>query len=51
MLNSYFDETQMIDKSLEALKEYRLTGNGIPHEQVREWANKAINEHTAQSAY
>jgi hypothetical protein len=32
-------EAQMIDKSLEALEEYRLTGNGIPHEQVREWAN------------
>jgi hypothetical protein len=32
-------ETQMIYKSLEALEEYRLTGNGIPHEQVREWAD------------
>jgi hypothetical protein len=32
-------ETQMMNKSLEALEEYRLTGNGIPHEQVREWAD------------
>jgi hypothetical protein len=32
-------ETQMIQRSLEALEEYRLTGNGIPHEQVRTWAD------------
>jgi hypothetical protein len=32
-------ETQMIHRSLEALEEYRLTGNGIPHEQVRAWAD------------
>jgi hypothetical protein len=32
-------ETQMIHQSLEALEEYRLTGNGISHEQVREWAD------------
>jgi hypothetical protein len=32
-------ETQMIHTSLEALEEYRLTGNGIPHEQVRAWAD------------
>lgn len=32
-------ETQMIHKSLEALEEYRLTGNGISHEKVREWAD------------
>ena len=32
-------ETQMIHRSLEALEEYRLTGNGIPHEQIREWAD------------
>lgn len=39
-LNFYpLTETQMIDKSLEALEEYRLTGNAISHEQVREWAD------------
>ncbi|MGB8701023.1 MAG: hypothetical protein WCD18_16545 [Thermosynechococcaceae cyanobacterium] len=32
-------ETQMIHNSLEALDAYRLTGNGIPHNQVREWAD------------
>jgi hypothetical protein len=32
-------ETQMIHQSLEALEEYRVTGNGISHEQVREWAD------------
>lgn len=32
-------ETQMIHKSLEALEEYRLTRNGISHEQVREWVD------------
>jgi hypothetical protein len=33
-------ETQMTHKSLEALEEYRLTGNGVPHKQVRKWADK-----------
>jgi hypothetical protein len=32
-------EMQMVHRSLEALEEYRLTGNGIPHEQVRAWAD------------
>jgi hypothetical protein len=32
-------ETQMIHKSLEALEEYHLKGNGISHEQIREWAD------------
>lgn len=32
-------ETQMIDKSLEALEEYRLTGNGMSHEHIRAWAD------------
>jgi K+/H+ antiporter YhaU regulatory subunit KhtT len=33
-------ETQMIEKSLEALEAYRRTGNGVPHEQVRQWADQ-----------
>ncbi|NJM77067.1 MAG: hypothetical protein HC852_16375 [Acaryochloridaceae cyanobacterium RU_4_10] len=33
-------EPQMIHKSLEVLEEYRLTGNGISHAQVLEWADK-----------
>jgi hypothetical protein len=39
-------ETQMIDKSLEALEEYRLTGNAISHEQVREWADNLGRDST-----
>jgi hypothetical protein len=32
-------EMQMVHRSLDALEEYHLTGNGIPHEQVRAWAD------------
>jgi hypothetical protein len=46
-LNFYpLTETQMIDKSLEALEEYRLTGNAISHEQVREWADNLGRDNT-----
>jgi hypothetical protein len=32
-------EAEMIEKSLEALDEYRRTGNGISHEHMREWVD------------
>jgi plasmid stabilization system protein ParE len=33
-------EEQMIDASLDALKEYRNRGGGVSHDRVREWADR-----------
>jgi hypothetical protein len=30
-------EAEMVESSLQVLEEYKRTGNGVPHEQVREW--------------
>ena len=32
-------EEQMIQKSLDALEEYRATGDGVSHHQIQEWVD------------
>lgn len=38
-------EEQMIHQSLEALEEYRRTGNGIAHAGVQEWVDSLGTDH------
>jgi predicted transcriptional regulator len=41
-------EEEQIQQSLDALEEYRRTGNGVPHEQVREWLDSIGTENEIQ---
>lgn len=38
-------EEEMIHQSLEALEEYRRTGNGIAHARVQEWVDSLGTDH------